>query len=485
MKKLVALLLAVLMLGSMATFASAEAKEPVNLVWWMGCTSEAPLDWAEVEAKLNEISAKEIGVTCTFKYMNPDQVALAMTTGEYFDITFTCDWYNDFATNVSNGMFLDLTDLVKEDCPELVASMPENVWGGSYVDGKLYAIPHMKDYAMEIMWILDTDYYQGQKGLREDAYISFEDIEPYLAMYKKDYPDDYPLKIAKAGITSWMNCLADWISMEYLIGLDWNAQGTDQELVVKSAFEIPAFTERLATIRSWYEKGYINPDAAVLESMGRSVAGVVQSGQGWFGAETVWSNARQKASYIARYDGPFLSTSSLRGSMTAVSATTPYAKEALALINLMNTNEEYRTLARYGIEGKHYETVSDGIVKKTDLGNTNFSLWAYTQGSYIVGPIEASAFESVPADPDMWQKVWAGYDAATVSAAMGFTFDITPVQEQCLAISAIWQTYKNELITGTSDPAEVVPQIVAEMEGAGLRDVLAEAQAQLDVYMAK
>jgi putative aldouronate transport system substrate-binding protein len=304
-------------------------------------------------------------------------------------------------------------------------------------------------------------------------------------MYKADYPDDFPLKMAKGGITSWMNGLADWISMQYLIGLDWNAQGTDQELVVKTALEIPAFAERLKLIHSWYEKGYINPDAAVLESMGRSVAGVVQSGQGWFGAETIWSNARQKASYIARYDGPFLSTGSLRGAMTAVSSTTPYAKEALKLINLMNTNEEYRTIARYGIEGKHFETVSEGIVRKTDLGNTNFSLWAYTQGSYIVGPIEASAFESVPADPDMWQKVWDGYSEAKISAAMGFTFDLTPVEEKVLAMNAIWLGYRDELITGTSDPEVMLPQIITEMEGVGLRDVLAEAQAQLDAYMAR
>ena len=483
MKKLAALLLAVMMLASMASFAAAE--QPVNLVWWMGCTSQAPLDWAEAEALLNEISAKEIGVTCTFKYMDSNQVALAMSTGEYFDITFTSDWYNDFATNVSAGMFLDLTDLIDGQAPQLVASMPENVWGGAYMNDRLFAIPHLKDYAMEIFWILDTDYFTTQKGIEPDHYMTFAEIEDYLAMYKADYPDDFPLKIAKGGITSWMNGLADWISMQYLIGLDWNAQGTDQELVVKTALEIPAFAERLKLIHSWYEKGYINPDAAVLESMGRSVAGVVQSGQGWFGAETIWSNARQKASYIARYDGPFLSTGSLRGAMTAVSSTTSHAEEALKLINLMNTNEEYRTIARYGIEGKHFETVSEGIVRKTDLGNTNFSLWAYTQGSYIVGPIEASAFESVPADPDMWEKVWDGYSEAKISAAMGFTFDLTPVEEKVLAMNAIWLGYRDELITGTSDPEVILPQIITEMEGVGLRDVLAEAQAQLDAYMAR
>ena len=484
MKKILSLVLAVAMLMSLCSFASAES-EPVELTWWLFTDSSAPIDQAEVDEALNAYSIEKLGIKVNFVYMAADQINLAMSSGEAFDICFTCDWYNDFATNCANGMFLDITDLVGEYAPDLVASMPENVWAGSYFNGRLYAIPHMKDYGMEIMWILDTDYFINQKGLEENHYISFEGIEEYLAMYKADYPDDYPLKISKSGITSWMNCLVDWVNMEYLIGLDWEAQGTDEELVVKAALEVPAFVNRLKTIHSWYEKGYINQDAAVTESMGRAVAGVVQSGQGWFGAETVWSNARQKASYIARYDGPYMSTSSLRGSMTAISSATEHAKECLQIIQLMNTDATYRTLARYGIEGKHYIDNGDGTVTKTEYGTTNYKVQAYGQGFYNVGPIEASAFESVPADPDMWEKVFAGYENATLSAAMGFTFDPSNVDSQCLAISSIWNDYKAELITGTSDPDVVIPQILEEMNAAGLQDIIAEAQAQLNAYMGK
>lgn len=482
MKKMLSMLLVLALALSLCAIASAE--EPVHLIWWVFANSEAPTDWAEVEEALNAYSAEKIGVTCEFKYLTAEQIARSMQTGEPFDIAFTCDWYNDFATNASTGMFLDLTDIINEYAPELVASMPENIWGGSYYNGRLYAIPHMKDYGLEIFWILDTDYYLNQKGLEADHYISFEGIEDYLKMYKDDYPNDYPLKIAHGGITSFANCLADWINQTYLIGLDWDAQGTEDELKVKSALEIPKFVNRLKTIHSWYEKGYINPDAALTEAIGRAVAGVVQSGQGWFGAETVWSNARQKASYISRYDGPYLSTYSLRGSMTALSSTTEHPKEALELIQLMNTDTYYRETARYGIEGKHFVRNEDGTVTKTDAGINNMSPQAYGQGFYNVGAIEASAFESVPADPDMWEKVFAGYEDAVISAAMGFTFDPDPVLDKCAAISQIIQTYSDELYTGTTDPDEVIPQMLEEMYDVGLQDVLDEAQNQLDAFKA-
>ncbi len=484
MKKLVALLLTLVMALSMTSFAFAE--EPVHLVWWVFTSGDAPIDWPEVEEKLNEISAKEIGVTCEFKYLTEQQINLAMQSGEYFDICFTCDWYNDFATNVANNAFADLTDLVTEYGNEMSELMPSNIWIGGQVGDKLYAIPHVKDYGIEVFWILDTDYYINQKGLTEDHYISFEGIEEYLKMYKDDYPDDYPLKIAKTGITSWLNAVCDWINEKYFIALDIDAEGTDDELTVKSALDVPAFTNRLKTIHSWYEKGYINPDAAVTESMGRTIAGVVQSGQGWFGAETVWSNARQKASYISRYDGPFLTTYSVRGAMTAISSYSEHQVEAMKLINLMNSNAEYRTIARYGIEGKHYVTVSEGIVQRTDLGNTNMSLSAYGQGSYALGPVEASAFESVPANPNQWTELVERYEKeAKVSPAMGFAFDVTPVYDQCVAMATIWEQYIAELRTGTSDPDVIIPELRAKLEAVGLNDVLAEAQRQLNEYKGK
>jgi putative aldouronate transport system substrate-binding protein len=307
----------------------------------------------------------------------------------------------------------------------------------------------------------------------------------YMAKYVELHPGEVPLKISKAGTTSWSNGIADWISMEYYLGLDWAQKGTENELQVKSALDIPKFQEYVTTLHDWYEKGYINADAAVTESMPRSIAGIVQSGQGWFGAETVWANACQNEIFISRFDGPYLTTDGLIGSITAVSSYSNHPEEAVKAINLMNSNAEYRTIARYGIEGKHYEVVEPGIVKRTDLGNTNMSLSAYGQGSYALGPVEASAFEAVPANPNQWTELVERYTAeAITSSALGFIPNIEPVADQCLAMKNIWEQYIYELQTGTSDPAEIFPVLREELEAVGMNEVIAEIQAQLDAYMA-
>lgn len=486
MKKLLAILLAAVMLVACMGIASAE--EPVKLTWWVFAVGDAPTDWPEVEAKLNEISREKIGVEIEYKFMTSDQINLATQSGEYFDLAFTCGWYNDYATNVANGMFLDIAPYM-DLLADAKALTPDNLWAGVTMGDKIYGFPHVKDYGIEVFWILDSEFFRDELGMDITSYeaqhIGFEEMGEYMAKYVELHPGEIPLKVSKAGVTSWMNGLADWISMEYWLGLDWDKKGTEEELVVKSALDIPKYTNVLYTLHDWYEKGYINPDAAVTESMPRAIGGIVQSGQGWFGAETIWANACQNEIFISRYDGPYLTTDGLIGSVTAVSSYSEHPEEAIKAINLMNSDPEYRTIARYGIEGKHYEVVADGVVKKTDLGNANMSLNAYGQGSYALGPVEASAFESVPANPNQWTELVERYTAeAITSAALGFTPDIEPVADQCLAMKNVWEQYIYEMQTGTSDPAEVIPQLKAELEAVGLNEVIAEIQAQLDAYMA-
>jgi len=486
MKKMVSLFLALLMALTMASFASAS--EPVELIWWMGTDSMAPVDQAMVEAELNKMSAEALGITIKCTYMTNDQVKLAMSSGEYFDICFTSNgWYNDFSMNVFDGMFYNIDGKVQELTPALWESMPEMLWQGSYVNVNgekgLYAVPVMKDYGIEVFWIIDIDYFVTEKGMEIPETMSFNDIEPYLEMYKKDHPEDYPIKEARGGITSWSNFL-DWINQDVGIALSYNDIGTEKEGTVYLCYEMPEYIDRVAKVHEWYEKGYINPDAAVTEALPRTARGVIQSGQGFYGADSIWSNARQKASAISRFDGPFLSTYSLQGSLLAISAASKHVDEALKMLEYVNTNAEYRNMMRYGLEGVHYTWNEDGTVTKTQQGKDNYSPWAYTQGSYSLSAVEASPFPSVPADPNMWQVVWDGYKDAVTSAALGFAFDYTPVQNQVNACIAIKNMYLYEMQTGTSDPAEVFPQIIKEMEDAGIRDVIAEAQKQLDEFLA-
>ena len=418
-----------LILVLMTMIGAGLCEEPIHLIWWLPCAGDAPIDWPDVEAQMNAYSAEKIGVTCEYRFLTSDQMSLAMETGEPFDIAFTSDWCNDFATNVSRGMFMDLTDRL-EDFPALKSSVLDMAWEGARYRERIYAIPTMKDIGVEVFWIIDTAYFHDQKGMPKDAKIDFDGIEPYLEMYKADHPDEYPLTLDYEGIMSWDGGVADWISEEYLICLDWDAQGREDALTVKSVLDIPAFAHRLELIHSWYEKGYINPDAAVTDLLYRREQGLIQSGAGYYGCDILWSELCRRPTYIVRYDGPFLSTNTIRGSMTAISATTDHPEAALKLLELMDTDAHYRELAGYGIEGVHFTRNDDGTVNRIDRENMN--LWNNCLGHVTLLPVEASTFPELPADPNMWDVVFEGYKDAKMSLAMGFTFDVSPVENECM-----------------------------------------------------
>ena len=73
---------------------------------------------------------------------------------------------------------------------------------------------------------------------------------------------------------------------------------------------------------------------------------------------------------------------------------------------------------------------------------------------------------------------------ALSSPALGFYFDTTNVADQLAACTATWLTYKSLLVTGAGDPATVVPEMLDALRADGLAEIIAEAQTQLDAYVA-
>ena len=73
---------------------------------------------------------------------------------------------------------------------------------------------------------------------------------------------------------------------------------------------------------------------------------------------------------------------------------------------------------------------------------------------------------------------------ALSSPALGFYFDTTNVADQLAACTATWLTYKSLLVTGAGDPDTVVPEMLDALRADGLDEIIAEAQTQLDAYVA-
>ena len=513
MKKLVSVMLALVMVLSMMTFVSfASAEEYMKLTWVQG-NSPAPIDNAMVLEELNKITRERLGCEIEIVYMSSDEVGTSIASGEVYDMYFTCSWYNNFNDRVADGIYANLYadggNKIKEWAPTLWASMPESVWelacssGGAYGPG-LYAIPVYKDIAPENFIVYDAQVAKDA-GIEIPAKIdNWDELTPFLvamksAMEANPELGQYPVNIggAPAGVESSF----DFINRTPLIGVVF---GDDK---VVSVFDDEEIVNRYRTMHKWYQMGLVNPDAPTLsEDSISSKLHHISFVQAWDDYD--YTPSRGFWVKMTRYAGPFLNTDGVQGAMNAFSITLeddPARFEmAVKFQELVNTDKEVRDILAYGVPGYHFEyrdvkdeagNVLGQAVVRTEAGSAGYTPWRFSQANYAINSIEASEDTlngTFPA-PDLtqWDRYFAAVADAPVSKISGFTFDSkAPIDfsTQFAEISAIKAEYFANIQCGVVDPDDPevgIPAMRAKMEAAGLNDIIAEAQRQLDEFLGK
>ena len=480
-RRFMAAAMGVILLVPAAVPAIAAEQEPEQIIWWVYSSGDVPNDLDKVLEAANAISAEKIGVTVDMQFKTDEQFSLDLTTGEYYDMTFTCDWCNNFDDNARMGYYYDLTDLVKDAAPELYAAV-DPWWEIGTLNERIYGVPMLKDLGAEVFFRLNSDYFEGEKGLEIPEEMKFEDLEPMLAMYKEDHPDEYPLYLGENGLTG-MFQEHERIVGSYLV-IPYSKAGTEEGTKIIPVWEDEEYMNMLRCLHRWYEAGYINPDAATTTDVPYSLLNPVRSGtawtgfKGWSNPETVGFNVK-----LSRYIGPNMSRATQQGSLIAVNAAAPVekAEACLKYMELLYTDREFRDLLAYGIEGEHFDYY-EGTVIRTQKGADNYLMDNFVTGPAVSASV-VSADKDILADPDQWEKVYGGYTEARMSDTQGFSYDQESTEAIQAALAAVWDGYYSELVTGTADPDKTVEDIADQMYATGLQDVLDEAQRQLDEYL--
>ena len=486
-KKLTMLLMAALLFcagcvpqQTQETAQEAE-NEPLCLTWWT-YGADVPNDMARVLEQANAYSAEKIGVTVDMRFKDEDQFSLDMTAGENYDMTFTCSWCNNFDNNARNGYYYDLTDLVKETAPALYDAV-DPWWDIGTLGGRIYGVPMLKDLGAEVFFRLDSDYYEGTRGLILPDEMDFADLEPYLVMYQEDFPEKYPLYLGTNGLTG-MFQVHERIVSSYLV-IPFSKAGTPEGTKIIPIWEDEEYMDMLRCLHRWYEAGYINPDAATTLDLPYSLQNPIRSGTAWTGYKG-WSNPETTGFNVklSRYIGPNMSRQTQQGSLISINAAAPeeHVKAALKYMELLYNDRAFRDLLAYGIEGEHFNYYEDTVIRTAKGGED------YLMDSFVTGPVVSasvvSASETLLADPDQWEKVYAEYEHVRQSDTQGFSYNGENTESVRAALYAIWDSHTSELVTGTVDPDATMAEIADLMYATGLQEVLDDAQKQLDDYLA-
>ena len=265
----------------------------------------------------------------------------------------------------------------------------------------------------------------------------------------------------------------------------------DESLTVKSVFDTEKMQSTLDTMRKYYEKGYINKDAATA-SDDKSVKRFVTKGDGQPYAELVWAKDLGYEVVASPIMDTQVTNASARGALTAINANSEHPEKAMEFLNLVNTDQYLRNLLNYGIEGTHWERVEvpqeeldaaegkpyiyDCKVKLDPEKSKDYSVPYYVQG----GLFNTYVLDNEPIDK--WATFKEFNDEAQEAPSFGFDFDLTEVSTQVAGFRNILDEFGKSLYTGSVDPDEYVPQLEKKMEATGIDDVIKEMQKQIDEW---
>ena len=498
MKKILAVLLAVLMVASLfagcanekpaETTAGQQTTDPnettkpedpakpsdeIVTLKWVSVGGGMPANYDAWQKHINEYLGEKIGVNIDMEIIGwgdwDTRRNMIVSTNEPYDIMFTNSgtYFND----VSIGAFMDISSIVETAAPELYKYIPADYWDACRIDGKLYAVPTYKDSS-------HSQYFVYDKALVEEVYPDYANahdldaVTPILeAMYNKT--GTAPMVVSKEGLNSLGALLYDGMSSGLdCIGVSYDGDPAAPKVVV--TLEQEDFMHDLEVVNSWYKNGWVNSDAAILDEAPQYKA--FSAAQGWpSAAKTSWKMGDVEAIAV-QWDRTVLSNATVQGSLNCISAACKHPEKALQLLELVNTDPIVRDALFYGLEGDNFEYVEAFGEQRVHKNNTEWTMAGYTQGTF---------FTVTPTDEleeNQWDEVKALNENAHPSPVLGFCFDTTPVVDELAACTAIYKEYKANIVTGTD--ITCIPAMLEAMRDAGLDKIVAEAQTQVDKWIA-
>jgi len=442
-----------------------------TLTWWF--YGSQPNNLSDALRVIGDYTQSKINARLDIKVAgwadSQQRMRTIVNSGEYYDLMFID--LTDYNTFVNLGAYADITDQVRTDAPQLQQFIPAGLWDGVRINGKIYAVPTYKDSSKTRFFVWD-DTYVRKYNLDITKIHTFAELNTAFRTIKAgEGARFYPLQLSQGSLLDIIYA-DDYDSL--LAGLPPIGAGiSDRNRRVVSVFEQPDVMEKLRFLNQWYKDGIVNPDAPVLLEPPKQLP--FFHGIGWPAAATIWQTNNGVEKYnVEKVFGPSYSTDSIQGSMNAISSNSRYKTQALKLLELVNTDQKMRDMLAFGIEGVNFSYVKPKVVRL--LTADQWNLARYQQGTFFT-------MSTIEGDPeDAWDQVRRQNEQATASELNGFIFDNRAVINEIANCKSVFDRYKNELLTGASDPDVAVPAMMRDLNAAGFQRIVAEAQRQVTAF---
>lgn len=492
-----------------------EVKDPVTLEWYYRGNGQQE-DTEMVEERVNELLKTypglehvTINLNCSTSSEYQEHVTLAQSAGQQIDIlnTVTLDFYQE----VENGSFMPLDDLISD---ELRAELPEWLWKLASVDGKIYMVPNYQQ-ACNMGYLFTPKEYMDKYGdydkmvsVLTDPDATYEEkaevMEEYLLAVRKGEGDGKYLPSLTAKILGDDGTLGfyfrpyfDNVSTEFIV--EAGSGKVTYKYVSDTAKELYALSAE------WYDAGYIHPDILTVDAselrfakMLNPTSWIISYGGAIGDPETVAETYKNEWGFevvaIPTQQEYYIQNSWAAGG-NGISSTCEHPEEAIKFIEALTTGtpegkEIYNTMV-FGIEGKHYvkDANDPDRIETLEYTSTQGGIdTSYAAMRWIIGnTFYAYKNQSVSDENNAIALEVNEGDNTIASDLAGFVANTDSVSIQLDQIKAVSSEYKNTLLQGVlgEDGWEACyEEYVEKLKVAGIEEVMAEFQRQLDEFLA-
>lgn len=467
--------------------------EEANLVWVMqgpGTQKDSEEVWEKVNEKLKTYDGLEnvnleMIVIPSADYRQ--KVMLMQTGDEQIDILQT--YGLTFKDEVKkNDTFIDLNELIDKYAPDVRKEIPEWVMELTQIDGKQYTVPIYQQMAMP-MWGYKFDKANADKYLDADALekqlISSdtltEDILNTLEEYMLKLKADGKLNLGFKPIETWTHKGYGYINDSTNFFYKYDGENVKVEtLLERDVYQM--YSKKMV---DFYKKGLIRKDVLSAELSQGHYDVQLQQWHKYINDNLNTSLADDEKVLVVRSDKDFRGQTGSGAGGNGITTYSEHPVEAMKLIDLMNTKkgEDLYRMLTFGIEGKHYDKVSDDRIKTTGYSTSQDG--AYGLYKWLVGNT-AQAFET-ESDPEGWNDyVFDDWNANMIPSVLaGIQFDTSSFENEWTQVNNVIAEYNDRLMGGSVDNWDsVYAEAMDKLKIAGRDKVISELQRQVDEFLA-
>lgn len=498
-KRILSLLLAALMLMSLLPTAFAEAKtycgndvsKEVKLVAYV--LGDKPIDADMVYEQINTILKDNINATIEWKYLSWSEhgtkYPLLFTSQEDFDLIFTAPAWAHYEEVVGMGGFEPLTtELLEQYAPNLLKIIPQAAWEQTLIDGVSYCVPAAEAKLRSDVNAVRGDLLEAAGMTDITSYEEFQQFCTWVAEHQSETGVS-PFGASSGGM---MYQYEEDNGLGLLLGLNYTLMYYNKldpdNLKVEYLLDQPWFTQYCYDMKELYEAGWWSKDSLASQSTFQDnfMQGKAATFRWNIGSVTNFlreadeAHPEWKVTFVDHQPDCYKQVESYNNNDMAINTFSSKKDRALMALDVLYSNKEANQLLRYGVEGVHYTLVDDTHFTRTENnGNyaTNCPGWAIKNPEFALTEYNPDPTEYEIKEAELratWKEL--PYHPLTL-----FTFDTSNVTTQVSMINALQAQYYTPLVSGMVDDVDAaIAELRAQLEMAGIQDVLDEAQRQAD-----